>query len=306
MILLTGGTGAIGKNLLVQILLSGDEDILITTRKKQNVDEKHSRLIVEEGDIRDLSFIQKIFSSYKIRAVIHGAWQGVKSNERDQSFQFDNFVAFKELIEQSAKHGCETFIGLGSQAEYGVHNVTITESVLPAPKSLYGLYKLSAGLLGRQVSQGSGMNFAWLRVFASYGPHDHPEFLIPYTIGKFLGNESPELTACEQYWDYLFVQDVAVIIETILRSKKKFNDIYNLSSGKARQLKEIVLIIQSLCGGLVEPGFGKVTPNNNSLYFLEGDNNKLRSAFDIPQLTSIEKGLSLTVEWHKNHGKHSA
>lgn len=300
-ILLTGGTGAVGRNLLRQWIAEGKHDLIATSRSAQVIEPAiHSGLQLERGDLNDPTFLRSLFERHRPDAVVHCAWQGVKGAERNDVIQLQNFITFTNLVEAAAKAGCKVFVGLGSQAEYGIHNKEIDEDTTTKPQSRYGVFKLAAGHFGRQVARESGMKYAWLRLFASYGPFDHPEFLIPYVTEKFLCNESPELSHGDQLWDYLYVDDVVTAIRTIVQSNRDFNDIYNLSSGRPVRVRDIVMKLKQITGTSAEPGFGRIH-SQSELYLLHGNNNKLRSTFELPEQTSLEKGLSLNVEWHRQN-----
>jgi UDP-glucose 4-epimerase len=298
MILLTGGSGAVGRSIAREFIRNGQELILITRDKKNVSKLEHSLLHVEQGSVIDLDFLSGIFKKYAIHAVVHCAWDGVSGSFRNSAGQIQNFIASKNLLELAGLCQVKTFIGLGSQAEYGIYNRRISEEFVPRPENLYGIYKLSAGLLGKVLARHYGFRFAWLRLFAAYGPDDNPQFIIPYTIKSLLENRRPDLSSCEQLWDYLFLPDISLIIRQIVNSSEGFNDIFNLSSGHAIKLKEIVCCIKDILQTDIEPNFG-ATPQKNDLFFLEGDNTKLTETFKPLPFTDINKGLALTVEWFK-------
>ncbi|MFQ9799052.1 MAG: NAD-dependent epimerase/dehydratase family protein [Clostridia bacterium] len=99
------------------------------------------------------------------------------------------------------------------------------------------------------------MKFIWTRIFSVYGKYDDPGTLIMSSIEKMKRNESIQVTACTQLWDYLYVEDAA-------RAMVKFaevdceNGIYNVASGNIRPLKEYVEEIRDVIGSesLIEYG----------------------------------------------------
>ena len=121
------------------------------------------------------------------------------------------------LIEAAARYGASKFVGLGSQAEYGALEGRITETALPRPTTLYGASKLATYVLTSQLASQLEIEFAWMRVFSAYGPDDNPHWLIPSTIEQMLRGERPQLTAGRQYWDFLFIDDLAKAILEVAR-----------------------------------------------------------------------------------------
>ena len=298
MILLTGGTGTVGNAIALELIRSQRKFVVTTRNTEHSKSIESSNQIIECGDVFDSSFLKKIFEKYRFETIIHCAWSGVTRESRNYSDQINNFTAFKVLLELSGTYKIKTFVGIGSQAEYGIYNIRITEEFTARPNNLYGLYKLSSGLLGKLLAERYGFRFAWLRLFAAYGPNDNKQFFIPYAIDSFLENRAPHLSSCEQCWDYLFLPDISLIIKKIIDAPQHFNDIYNLSSGTAIKLMNIVLIIKDILKSEINPNFGSIAKNND-LFFLEGANEKLARAFNITNLTDINTGLSLTVDSHK-------
>jgi len=300
MILVTGGCGFIGS--FISYYLSGKgRDVLILDKDSERCRRIPDKGVAEfkEGDLCDSEFVGSIFKEYRPQVVVHLAWEGVLSGERNNPGQVSNLVAMNNLLECCATRGCRLFIGLGAQAEYGVHNVRIDEETLPEPHTLYGLYKLAAGLMGKMYAKKAGFEYAWLRLFSTFGPEDKGNYIIPFTIKSFLRNEPPSLTPCEQRWDYLYVKDIPPLIEKVIDSDEHFCDTYNLSSGSTNVMKDIILAIRSITGSPAEPLFGAKPYRKEGLFHLEGDNKKFIDAFGWMTLTPMDRGLEETVDWFR-------
>ena len=201
----------------------------------------------------------------------------------------------QNLVEEAGECGCSTFIGLGSQAEYGIYNQRINERFPAQPQNLYGCMKLACGLLGKIYAQKYHLRYAWLRLFSTFGPHDTGDYIIPYTIKALVKNQSPQLTSCEQKWDYLYVKDIPPLISKILSKDEHFCDIYNFCSGQARVLKDIVRLIKDQMVTEGEPCFGALTQRPDGLNFLEGENKKFQETFGWKPLTDLSLALKETI-----------
>ena len=99
-------------------------------------------------------------------------------------------AAFMALVEAAAANHVGKFIGIGSQGEYGLLSGKITETALPVPTSLYGAAKVAMQVLASQLCADAGVEFAWLRLFSTYGPQDNPDWLIPSLITQMLDGQS--------------------------------------------------------------------------------------------------------------------
>ena len=299
-ILITGATGFIGSWTARYFLSRGDEVIAPTRTGQYRRLEPLDNLKLVPGDLLDEKFVRGIFEARRPEVVIHMAADGVTSDQRaDEALQKSNYKMTMALIDAAADSGVKRFIGLGSQAEYGVHNKRIDETASPAPGNFYGVYKLKAALDGMEKCRTKKMDFAWLRLFSTFGPRDNDGYLIPFVIKSFLKGEPPKLTDCYQVWDYLYVEDIPKLIARVIDCKERFNGVYNLCSGDAVTLREVVLIIRDLARARVKPEFGAIEHRPDGLMHLEGDNTKFHNTFGWADLTRIDQGLHKTVEWYK-------
>ena len=128
----------------------------------------------------------------------------------------------------------KVFIGAGSQAEYGVQSVDLTPELPVKPESGYGIAKYATGKLSAMLCKSLGMRQNWVRNLSVYGPNDGENTLISYVIRELKAGRSPELTKCEQIWDYLYADDAG---DAILAIAEKGVDgkAYPLGSGKGRK-----------------------------------------------------------------------
>ncbi len=300
--LVTGGCGFIG-SFITERLLSEEMDIVITSRKQSNcwrVSEAKNIKIVE-GDLTDPSFVQDLFSRFSPDNIIHAAWEGIHGKQRHSNHYERNLVSMHNLLSACAQGKTTTFIGIGSQAEYGVHNKRICEDTWPKPTDNYGIYKLAAGLLGQKFAETHGLRYAWLRLFSSYGPKDNDHYILPFVMESLMKGVAPDLTGCEQRWDYLFVKDIPNLITKVLKKEGPFCGIYNLCSGNPVVLKNLIMFINDHLKTDIEPAWGAKEYQENGLFHLEGDNTKFKNEFGWIPLTPYSEGLVETIEWFREN-----
>jgi len=144
----------------------------------------------------------------------------------------------------------------------------------------------------------SGMRFVWLRLLATYGPKDDPRHLIPSVIESLLAGERPALTAGEQLWDYLYMEDAA---EALYRTAitPAAEGVYNLASGHSETVRRIAERLRDLIDPRLPLGFGDVPGHPGGLMSLRGDVSKLQAAVGWSPETDLENGLRKTLEWHR-------
>jgi len=301
--LVTGATGFIGSHL-VRLLL--DRKVVVAILMRPNSDtwrikDVLSAVEVIHGDLSAIEQSGDMIRSFTPEMVFHLGWYGVGNRYRDDPAQVSqNLYGSLNLVEIAAKAGCQRWLGLGSQAEYGRYDNVITEDLPPQPTTLYGIAKLSVCLLSRKLCEAYGIGFTWLRLFSPYGPTDTPQWMIPYTILTLLKKQKPALTSGEQRWDYLYVEDVATAIWQAA-SHPTAQGIFNLGSGEAHTVHSIVECIRDLIDPDLPLGFGEVPYRPDQIMHLQADISHLRQATGWSPQVSLDEGLRRTVAWFKEN-----
>jgi len=303
-ILVTGGTGFVGARVVRQLVEQGRDVALLVreTSDARRIADLVTRCKVIRGDLLSLERCAEDLGRYAPQAVLHLAWAGVKGADRNGPAQMDNVRSSIDLYRTTEAIGCRHFVGLGSQAEYGPASGRISESAATLPTTVYGAAKLATGLLLERAAAASGRPFAWLRLFSSYGPDDDPSWMIPYLIRSLLAGEKPRLTRAEQMWDYLHVDDAAAAMIAALDAGAR--GFFNLGSGQARPLRDIITLIRDSIDPALPLGFGVVPYRPDQVMHLEADNSALAAAAHWRPAVPLEDGLAATVAWHRSEGVH--
>jgi len=298
--LVTGATGFVGSHL-TRLLCQRGHEVAILMRAESNpwrIADVLPNLRVIQGDLSDLASVQDQIVELQPEAVLHLAWQGVQSRFRNESVQSDNIGTAAQLLEISHRAGCRTWIGFGSQAEYGPKPEAISETDRPAPTSLYGMAKLATMEMSRATAGLMDMRWVWIRVFSLYGPADEPGWMLPSLIQQLLSREVPALTAGTQMWDYLYVEEAAEAIARLVESPSA-SGLFNLGSGQARPLRQIVELVRDMIDPSLSLRFGEVPFRPDQVMHLEADITRLHEALAWRPRGDLTAGLQATVAWHR-------
>jgi nucleoside-diphosphate-sugar epimerase len=204
-------------------------------------------------------------------------------------------MAFVDLMDLALRLGVHHFVGLGSQAEYGTHSGRLNETALVRPTTLYGAAKLASYVLAERRLALASLPFAWIRVFSTFGPDDDPGTMISYLTSALLKRERPRLTAGEQKWDYLYVDDAARAIIAVVEAHA--TGVFNLGSGYAHRLRHVIETVRDLIDPSLPLGFGELAYRQDQVMHLEADITKLKNSTGWVPRYSLEEGLALTVNW---------
>ncbi len=250
----TGAFGFAGANL-VEYLLSKDIKVYAVGRKhtsSANAGEKTVRNTHNErfSDVPEEKMV-KVFlemSEYdrlpeyideKVDLFFHLAWGG---GREDFAAQYANIEGSLKALEAAAQIGRDIcFVGIGSQAEYGVKSdkEPITEDMLPEPFSAYGACKAAAFYLLKNRAQQLGVRFVWGRIFSLIGKYEPSGRMLPDLVLKLRNGQEVNLSSCEQYWDYMDAADAAKAMY-LLGEKGISGEAYNIAKGDSKPLSEFV------------------------------------------------------------------
>lgn len=254
-VIVTGATGCVGSAIVRRALAQGMEVTCIVhegSKRLSNLPQDEKVKIVE----CNLSNYGSLNLPNEYDAFIHMAWEKTFGASRDDAeSQMRNIQYTLDACHLAKRCGCQVFVGAGSQAEYGVQSVDLTSDLPVNPESGYGIAKFAAGKLSAMLCKSLGIRQNWVRILSVYGPNDGENTLISYVVRELKTGRSPELTKCEQIWDYLYADDAADAILAI-SAKGIDGKAYPLGSGKGRKLSEYIEDIRGIINPSLEIKYG--------------------------------------------------
>lgn len=303
-VFVTGATGFIG-SYLVRQLLGRNIEVAVLVRPESDlwrIADIQDQLTIFIWNGLSVDSFSGTFREFAPDTVFQLGWAGVGNTHRNDVLQqFDNVRFAVELAQLSADCGVQCWIGAGSQAEYGPCDRPISESMLPQPTTLYGAAKLSAMLMTERIAALHEMRHVWVRIFSTYGPLDNDGWMIPGLISKLFKRERPALTAGEQLWDYLHVDDAARAFLQLAESKAC--GVFNLGSGEALPLRKIIETIRDFIDPTLPLGFGEVPYRPDQVMRLQADITRIESTTEWRPLIPLIIGLQALVESNlQTHG----
>lgn len=293
-IIVTGATGSIGCAVVKQAVLRGYDVTCIVHRGSTRVNNIMCDAHVHVIEC-DLSEYESLELEGKYDALIHLAWEKTFGASRDDvDVQTRNIQYTLDACRLAKRCGCEVFIGAGSQAEYGVQTVALTQELPVQPESGYGIAKFTAGKMSLMLCKQLGIRGNWIRVLSVFGSQDGANTLINYAINELKSGRSPKLTKCEQTWDYLYADDAADgFLDVAERGAN--GKVYVIGSGKPRKLYEYINDVRSVVNPQVEVEFGAIEYYPHQPMYLVADITELtKDTGWVPKISFI-KGIKSIV-----------
>jgi UDP-glucose 4-epimerase len=292
-VFVTGASGAVGA-ACVRSLLQNGHQVAVLQRQDAPARLAGLELARIRGDLKDIPAFTPGLAAFAPEAMVHAAWSGVHAGERNDPLQSENVAQAGRLMALAGSLAMKHVIAFGSQAEYGPQSGALDENAPTLPDTRYGEAKLESGRLMARLAREQGLAFAWLRLFSAYGPGDDARWMIQSVIRQLLAGQAPALTAGEQRWDYLYLDDVGAAVSAVLASAA--TGTFNLGSGKAVRLREVVEQLGRLIDPALPLGFGKIPYGPGQVMHLEADIRKLAAATGWRPRMELAEGLKRCVE----------
>lgn len=250
-VLLLGGTGFIGKNVIDYILkneeYSNYKIVVLSRNFQRDIDESIEYVT---GDYADKSVLIRLFSKWNFTKVFHCATSTtpLTSSNNILSDINGNLIATIGLLDVMRDSGCKFILYLSSGgAVYGEKNLQkISENDICEPLSSYGVVKLTIENYLRLYQKQYDINYLILRISNPFGRFHTSEKqgVINVAIRRTLRNEKIEIWGDGmQSKDYIYVDDLIKIIFLLLK-KEIVNKIFNVGSGESYQLNCILNTIK--------------------------------------------------------------
>jgi len=312
-VLVTGALGHIGMWVATRLLEEGDTVIAFDERMadfdRLATDELKAhaaRIHQESGDVMDPAVLETLFEKHagKIDGVIHiASIAGVPAfTEQPRRYVGLNVMGTVNVLEAARVHGVKKFTFISSGAVYGTREGPMLETDCPTPSDLYGATKLSGEEMTLKFGDTYGMETVCTRVYFVYGPGRRPDPMFPIYRWAFgpldgvtdLTNES----GADQMLDFTHVFDTAQGIVKAYRALPSKNRIYNITSGVAVRLGDVVEFVGEYLGtetGVVL-GPGKAVPRGAPL-----DISRARADLGFePVFADIRDGIRQYRDWLQN------
>lgn len=295
-----GATGAVGMALLEK-LIQEQVEVLVLCRKgsaRASQIPVHPLICRLEAELSALAELSNQ-TGKDWDVFYHLAWEGTTGAERnDAELQLKNAAYTLDAVRLAKRFGCNTFVGAGSQAEYGRYEGILNEKVPAFPETGYGIAKLAAGQMSRLLCEQLQMRHIWVRILSVYGPWDQKRSMVMSAIDTLLRGQKPSFTKGEQMWDYLYSADAARAL-FLLGERGIGGKIYCLGSGQAAPLKDYICQLAEAVpeAADVPLGFGEIPYSTGQVMHLCADIGALTADTGfVPEFTFAE-GIKNTVQF---------
>ena len=296
-LLLTGATGFIGRHCLPLLAALGYEIHAVSSRPRSE-----SALDVHwhQLDLLDWRQIANLLSDVRPTHLLHLAWYVAPGKLATSNDNYLWVQASLELFRQFHEHGGQRAVIAGSGYEYDWHYGYCSEALTPkVPNTFYGACKHALHSLVEAYSNQTELRSAWARIFFLYGPHEHPDRLVSSVIRSLLRGEPALCSHGRQIRDYLYVQDVADALITLLESDVV--ETVNIGSGNPITLKDLICQTASKLNRRDLVRLGAVPSHPFDSRLVVADTTRLSTELGWQPKYDLDRGLDETIAWWRDN-----
>ncbi|MGI8602957.1 MAG: dTDP-glucose 4,6-dehydratase [Verrucomicrobiales bacterium] len=328
-ILLTGGAGFIGSNLVHYLLGPGGREAGCVIDLVVNLDKLtyagnpenlaavagDSRHLFVHGDICDAELVRRLLTENRIDAIMHLAAESHVDRSIDSPGDFiqTNFVGTFRLLEAARAHAKNRdgfrFLHVSTDEVYGAlgpADPAFCETTPYAPNSPYSASKAGSDFLVRAYLHTYGLDVVTTNCSNNYGPFQFPEKLVPLIIRKIMRGETlPVYGDGMQVRDWLFVEDhCRGLLASLLRGRA--GETYCIGG---RSEKPNIEVVRTLIRIVTErlPARDRKRPEELISHVKDRPGHDRRYAIDCSKIErefgwrpqeTFETGMTRTVDWY--------
>lgn len=312
-ILITGGLGFIGHNVVALLEKQGHEVVVTDTRTTYGIipQKELDQLIAERltkikttrihrVDIVDKSGIEWLMNLYQFDIVVHLAsfprQKVVNANPMLGSQSMSEGLL--NLLETSVKNNVKKFVYVSSSMVYGDFDSScIAENHKTDPIGQYGILKLAGEWLVKDYQRRANLSYTIIRPSAVYGPLDVEDRVVSKFLLTAMRGETIQVNGVNEALDFTYVDDVANGIAQASVSSATDNMIYNVTRGQSHTLLEAAeLAVKIAKGGTIQIN----EPDGNFPSRGQLNIDKASQDFGFAPTVNIEQGFKEYHAWLEN------
>lgn len=310
-ILITGGAGFIGSNLIESLLERNYKVVCLdnlSTGSMKNIEEFFDNENFEfvEGDILDFELLLELTKGIDLishQAALGSVPRSIKDPLTTNKVNIEGTLnVFKAAVDRKVQR----VVYAASSSTYGdSKELPKKEDKIGKPLSPYAVTKYVNELYADVFHRVYGLSTIGLRYFNVFGPKQDPNgayaAVIPLFIKAILSGHSPMINGDGNHSrDFTFVANaVQANIKSLEAQIYICNQVYNIACGQRVTLNELVNYINEIAG--MNVGSVHIGEREGDIIHSLADISKAKKELDYNPVYDVKKGLNASIEWYKNH-----
>lgn len=298
-VLVTGGAGFIGSNLVEALVREHDVMVLdnFHTGSMENLKSVTDKIRIIEGSCNDVLSLD-ISPEVIFHLGIPSSSPMYKENPFLTGEAINGMIAIMELAKRS---GSKKVVFAASSSVYNGLPTPHREDANIMVTDYYTEARLAIERIAQLYSKLYDIDFAGLRFFSVYGPHEEAKGSFANMVSQFLwemkkGNAPVIYGDGSQSRDFVFVEDV---VDALILTSKRGTGIFNVGTGIAHSFKDVIDILNYKLDQQIEPVYVDNTIKNYVMH-TQADTSKAKM-LGLKAQVSLEEGIGKIVNTRRNY-----
>lgn len=312
-ILVTGGAGAIGTNLVRSLVLDERVHRVVVA---DDLSSGHREFLPKDDkvkyvhtDVGNAEHVTNLFKSYFFAQVYHLAahFANLRSIVYPKSDLQTNVLGTINLLEAiKGRHGPggnpTKMVYASSSCVYGNKELMHEDDPIAPDETPYAIDKWTAELYCKFYAERFAVPVRSVRIFNTYGPYELPgqyRNAIINLVARAFNNEDLEIYGTgDETRDFTYVSDTVDILRRAMERGKPGYRVYNAGTGEATRIKDLVKMIKKMTESESEIIY-QPRRSWDKVVNRQADNTRAREELKYDPKTSLEDGLARTIGWYE-------
>ena len=296
-VFVTGATGFLGSHLVECLGHRGAAISILARRRPDRLAKEIPGLNVVRGDLSHAFSISDASTVFHLAAqphVVHAL------DDPAQTFETNTAGTITVLEAVRRSPAVESFVFVSTAHVYGTPRyVPIDEEHPVHAQEPYAASKLAAEAFISAYSTAYGMPTVIARLFNTYGPRQHPDFVVPSIIRQALTHDSLTLGNLTPTRDFTYVDDV---VEALLRLADAGDGIYNVASGAEVSIEALVTHVAQILDKPITVASQRAQRRSAAIEIdrMWADISRIKALGWQPHV-GLRDGLTRTIEWWRDN-----
>lgn len=308
-VLVTGGAGFIGSNLVEELVEEGNEVVVLDDLflgDESNLSEVEEEIEFIHGSVLDEEALDEAMQG--VDTVFHLAARSSSPMHKENPAEGArvNVEGFVRTVERAKEEEVEKIVYASTSSMYGSVEPPHSEDQKPTPANLYTASKMGREKYAEAYSYNNEIETTGLRFFSVFGPHEKAKGKFANVVTQFLwkmmDDEQPVIWGDgSQERDFVYVEDVVdAVIKASKRKDSLDGEVFNVGRGDPVTFNEVVEKLNDVLGKDIEAEHVE-NPREKYVRQHRAENSKARDLLGWEPQHSFEEGLEKTVEYYRRN-----